>query len=107
MAYLLELVGRLSEGCGRQTEQQRENWAQAVKGFQTNDGGFRGRSDESDIYYTAFAVRTLAIIDGLLVCVAQAAQAALLAESGFLDKGRTSSNPTHFSVVSGIVSLGP
>ena len=65
MAYLLELVGRLSEGCGRQTEQQRENWAQAVKGFQTNDGGFRGRSDESDIYYTAFAVRTLAIIDGL------------------------------------------
>ena len=47
------------------------------------------------------------IIDGLPVCVAQAAQAALLAESGFLDEGRTSLNPTHFSVVSGIVSSGP
>lgn len=39
--------------------------ADAVRSFQEPDHGFRGRDAGSDLYYTAFAVRTLAILDEL------------------------------------------
>ena len=33
--------------------------------FQQSDGGFAGREGGSDLYYTSFAVRTLALLDAL------------------------------------------
>ena len=64
MVDLLELVARLAEGCGELPADRREESIRAVKAFQAPSGGFRGRAEEADLYYTAFAVRTLAILDG-------------------------------------------
>ena len=64
MPYLLQLVIRLAEGAARLPSQQRARWIAATQHFQMPCGGFRGRSSEPDLYYTAFAVRTLSLLDG-------------------------------------------
>ena len=65
LPYLLELTVRLADGCGRRPAAWRRRMARAVRAFQQRDHGFRGRDDSSDLYYTAFAVRTLAVLDEL------------------------------------------
>lgn len=63
--YLMRLADRLSRGLARLDDARRARHRQFVLSQQMPDGGFRGREGDSDLYYTGFAVRTLAILGGL------------------------------------------
>ena len=65
LPYLFRMMARLGEGCGCLPAAWRAQMARAVQSMQRPDGGFPGRAGGSDLYYTAFAVRTLAILDAL------------------------------------------
>ena len=49
----------------------RETHADFFLSAQHSDGGFRGRDETSDLYYTGFAVRSLALLDRLDTSTAQ------------------------------------
>jgi geranylgeranyl transferase type-2 subunit beta len=63
--YLLKLASRLSAGLARLDEARRERHRAFVRAQQTPDGGFADREGGSDLYYTGFAVRSLALLGGL------------------------------------------
>lgn len=63
--YLLRLGERLSRGLRSLSDEARARHREFVLSRQNVDGGFSGRSDGSDLYYTGFAVRTLAIMNAL------------------------------------------
>lgn len=73
--YLLQLGNRLSAGLVKLDAERRERHRRFILSRQTGDGGFYGRetpedlaegnSNESDLYYSAFAVRGLAILNVL------------------------------------------
>ena len=64
-SYLQFLTSRLGEGLARQPEDFRARHAAFLTAAQNADGGFSGREGGSDLYYTAFALRGLAILDVL------------------------------------------
>ncbi|MDC0935892.1 terpene cyclase/mutase family protein, partial [Pirellulales bacterium] len=64
-AYLAELLVQLAEGLGRLTEERRRRHAKWLGLQQQPDGGFPGREAGSDLYYSAFALRALAILGTL------------------------------------------
>ncbi|MBD3672155.1 MAG: terpene cyclase/mutase family protein [Planctomycetaceae bacterium] len=59
--FLIQLANRLTEGLQNLTESRRERHRNFVLSQQMPDGGFRGREGDSDLYYTAFAVRCLGL----------------------------------------------
>jgi geranylgeranyl transferase type-2 subunit beta len=59
------LTTRLAEGLAQQPEEFRARHATFLAAAQNSDGGFSGREGGSDLYYTAFALRGLAILDVL------------------------------------------
>src|SRR5437879_3752915 len=61
--YLAQLTARLIEGLQRQTELFRKRHGAYLRGLQNGDGGFSGREGGSDLYYTGFALRGLAVLD--------------------------------------------
>ncbi len=74
--YLLQLGERLSSGLADFDPQRRERHRRFILSRQNPDGGFRGRDvdedsvepdpteeEASDLYYTAFAVRSLAVLN--------------------------------------------
>lgn len=63
--YLLRLSLRLAEGLTRQSEDFRGRHSAFLRAAQNPDGGFSGREGGSDLYYTGFALRGLAVLDGL------------------------------------------
>ncbi len=63
--YLLRLTTRLAEGLSRLRADFRQRHAAYLAGCQNPDGGFPGREGESDLYYTGFALRGLAVLDAL------------------------------------------
>jgi len=63
--YLLRLGSRLALGLARMDEARRERHRGAILARQNADGGFSGREGGSDLYYTGFAVRGLAVLGGL------------------------------------------
>ncbi|MGE5193694.1 MAG: prenyltransferase/squalene oxidase repeat-containing protein [Deltaproteobacteria bacterium] len=63
--YLLRLGRRLSAGLASLPAEKRTRHRAFVLARQNADGGFSGREGGSDLYYTGFAVRTLAILDVL------------------------------------------
>ncbi|MCA9115830.1 MAG: terpene cyclase/mutase family protein [Planctomycetaceae bacterium] len=63
--YLLQLGTRLAAGLAGMEPERRERHRQFVLSQQMPDGGFRGREGDSDLYYTAFAVRCLMMLGGL------------------------------------------
>jgi geranylgeranyl transferase type-2 subunit beta len=63
--YFLQLATRLADGASRLPDDVRERHAAFVRGKQRDDGGFPGRDDASDFYYTSFALRNLAMLDAL------------------------------------------
>jgi geranylgeranyl transferase type-2 subunit beta len=63
--YLQDLTIRLAEGVGRLPEATRRRHAAFLRGKQKVDGGFGGREGGSDLYYTGFALRSLAILGEL------------------------------------------
>lgn len=69
--YLQRLTGRLIDGADRLPAGLRRRHALWVAARQNPDGGFSGREGGSDLYYTGFALRTLAVLQhlGSDVCV--------------------------------------
>ncbi|MBT4692930.1 MAG: beta-hydroxylase [Planctomycetaceae bacterium] len=60
-AYLQELTIRLASSLGHVDDETRQRHTDWIWSCQRNDGGFSGREGSSDLYYTAFALRTLAM----------------------------------------------
>jgi geranylgeranyl transferase type-2 subunit beta len=69
-AYLPRLTTRLAEGLARLPAARRDRHARYLRAAQNPDGGFSGREGGSDLYYTGFALRGLAVLDQLtpVVC---------------------------------------
>jgi geranylgeranyl transferase type-2 subunit beta len=65
MTYLERLTSRLARGTQSLPEQVRSRHAACLGLFQNEDGGFSGRDGGSDLYYTGFALRSLAILGEL------------------------------------------
>jgi geranylgeranyl transferase type-2 subunit beta len=63
--YLQALTTRLADGLARLPEETRARHVAFLHGRQNADGGFPGREGGSDLYYTGFALRGLAALDGL------------------------------------------
>lgn len=64
-AYLPELTVRLATGLGQLPAATRRLHSDYLLAAQRSDGGFAGREGESDLYYTSFALRGLAILGEL------------------------------------------
>ena len=62
LPYLFRLAARLEGGLARQPAELRQRNAAFLLDQQQPDGGFAGREGGSDLYYTAFAVRGLALV---------------------------------------------
>jgi geranylgeranyl transferase type-2 subunit beta len=63
--YLAQLTARLTEGLARRPESFRKKHGAYLRDLQNGDGGFSGREGDSDLYYTGFALRGLAVLDEL------------------------------------------
>jgi geranylgeranyl transferase type-2 subunit beta len=63
--YLQDLNAQLADGLRRLPDAMRQRHAQYVASKQNPDGGFPGRDGDSDLYYTGFALRGLAVLDAL------------------------------------------
>jgi geranylgeranyl transferase type-2 subunit beta len=63
--YLQHLNAQLAEGLDRLPEEFRARHAAFIQARQNPDGGFPGREGGSDLYYTGFALRSLAVLDAL------------------------------------------
>ncbi len=63
--YLIELGQRVATGLARLSDERRERHRQFIFSRQQRDGGFKGREGDSDLYYTSFAVRGLAVLGGM------------------------------------------
>jgi geranylgeranyl transferase type-2 subunit beta len=63
--YLLHLTLRLADGAARLPTEVRTRHAAYLQAAQNPDGGFSGRAGGSDLYYTGFALRSLAVLDAL------------------------------------------
>jgi geranylgeranyl transferase type-2 subunit beta len=63
--YLTRLTNRLLEGIERLPAEVRERNATYLLEKQNADGGFSGREGGSDLYYTGFALRSLAVLQAL------------------------------------------
>jgi geranylgeranyl transferase type-2 subunit beta len=64
-AYLESLTLRLASGLESLSDDARTCHADFLRTFQQIDGGFRGREGGSDLYYTGFALRGLALLGHL------------------------------------------
>lgn len=64
-AYLQQLTIRLAAGLSHLPEEQRNRHVNYLLNAQCDDGGFAGRMGGSDLYYTAFALRGLAVLGQL------------------------------------------
>lgn len=65
LPYWLHLSLTLQEGLERWPRQVLEPQRRFILSRQQSDGGFRGRAEASDLYYTSFALRTLAVLQAL------------------------------------------
>ena len=65
LPYLQELTLRLAAGAQGLEPSLRERHVVWLSAQQRDDGGFAGREGDSDPYYTAFALRSLWILNGL------------------------------------------
>jgi geranylgeranyl transferase type-2 subunit beta len=64
-SFLLRLTRRLANELRRLDHERASRHVNFILRFQQADGGFAGREGRSDLYYTSFAVRTLALLDAL------------------------------------------
>ena len=63
--YLVRLTARLAASLARQPDSFRRRHTQYLLACQNADGGFGGRDPASDLYYTAFGLRGLALLGEL------------------------------------------
>src|SRR5258708_3107240 len=69
--YLQDLTLRLATGLEYMPDAWRSRHAHYLQVAQRSDGGFSGREGPSDLYYTSFAVRGLALLGHLAPEVAE------------------------------------
>jgi geranylgeranyl transferase type-2 subunit beta len=65
VSYLEDLTLRLSRGIAELPEEFRARQVKYLLAAQREDGGFAGREGGSDLYYTGFALRSLAMLGEL------------------------------------------
>lgn len=65
MSYLANLTLRLANGVAQLPESFRAPHAKFLLAKQNGDGGFSGREGPSDLYYTSFALRSIALLGEL------------------------------------------
>jgi geranylgeranyl transferase type-2 subunit beta len=82
MSYLGNLTLRLAAGAMRLPEAVLRRHAQSLSSAQNADGGYSGREGPSDLYYTGFALRGLALCGALTDEIASRAAAYLGARIG-------------------------
>jgi len=63
--YLEQLTLRLATGADRFPAARRQRHRDFLRSAQNPDGGFSGREGGSDLYYTGFALRGLALVEGM------------------------------------------
>jgi geranylgeranyl transferase type-2 subunit beta len=73
LSYLPRLTARLTEALQRMPTETRARHRGYLLARQHNDGGFPGREGGSDLYYTGFALRGLAVLDALTADVVERA----------------------------------
>ncbi|MCX7699708.1 MAG: geranyl transferase [Gemmataceae bacterium] len=73
LPYLARLTADLTEAAAALPTTVRRGHAEYLRRCQNPDGGFGGRDPTYDLYYTAFALRGLAILDDLTSDVAERA----------------------------------
>lgn len=73
ITYLEDLTLRLAAGIAELPETMRGQHATYLLAAQREDGGFAGREGGSDLYYTGFALRSLAMLGELYGATAQRA----------------------------------
>jgi geranylgeranyl transferase type-2 subunit beta len=71
--YLLQLTLRLADGLSRVPAENRQRHEVYLQNAQNADGGFSGREGGSDLYYTGFALRSLAVLGALTPALAERA----------------------------------
>jgi len=76
-SYLEDITIRLAQGIDKLPEETRALHAEFLKAQQRPDGGFAGREGASDLYYTGFALRGLAMVGELHGPLAERAAAFL------------------------------
>ena len=76
-AYLEDITIHLAQGINKLPEATRSRHAEFLKAQQRPDGGFAGREGASDLYYTGFALRGLAMVGELHGPLAERAAAFL------------------------------
>lgn len=81
-AYLEQLTIRVAEGVGLLPEEERARHTAYFLAAQKGDGGFGGREGGSDLYYTGFALRGLAVLGELYGPVAERAATFLKSRLG-------------------------
>ncbi len=64
-SYLQRLNAQLADGVARLPAALRARQTAYLLGCQADDGGFPGREGPSDLYYTGFGLRSLAVLDAL------------------------------------------
>src|SRR5258708_39739744 len=65
MNYLHTLANPLTDGLARLPEEFRARHVAYLRAAQNPDGGFSGREGGSDLYYTGFGLRGLAVLRAL------------------------------------------
>ncbi len=65
LPYLIELAQALQSGLEKLPASRFEKHRRFLLEHQCDDGGFRGREGDSDLYYTGFAIRALGLLGGL------------------------------------------
>jgi len=80
--YLAQLTLRLAAGMEHIPEERRHAHARFILSQQRADGGFSGREGEGDLYYTGFALRSLAVLGELHGEIADRAAAFLQSRLG-------------------------
>jgi geranylgeranyl transferase type-2 subunit beta len=81
LGYLERLTLQLTAGAAMLPDSIRDPHAKFVLSLQREDGGWAGREGESDLYYTGFALRSLAILGLLTGDVADAASRFLVSRT--------------------------
>ena len=73
MQYLQRLTTQLADSLARLPEELPARHVRYLRAAQNPDGGFSGREGGSDLYYTGFALRSLAVLDALTPDVSERA----------------------------------
>jgi len=81
LGYLERLTLQLTAGAAMLPDEIRDLHSRFILSMQRSDGGWSGREGDSDLYYTGFALRSLAILGLLTGEVAESASRFLLSRT--------------------------